>query len=35
VKHVEDENLEEELRKAVWKAWQELHKSEKRKERVW
>jgi len=26
VKHVEDENLEEELRKAVWKAWQELHK---------
>jgi recombination protein RecA len=35
VKHVEDENLEEELRQEVWKAWQELHKSEKRKERVW
>jgi len=35
VKHVEDENLEEELRQAVWVHWQELHKSEVRKPREW
>jgi len=33
VKRIEDENLEEELRQEVWKAWQELYKSPKRKKR--
>jgi len=35
VKHIEDENLEEELRQEVWKAWQIRYKGEARKGRVW
>lgn len=35
VKHIEDENLEEELRQEVWKAWQKRYKGETRKSRVW
>lgn len=35
IKYVEEGNLEEELRKEVWKAWQKLHKSEDRKPRKW
>jgi recombination protein RecA len=32
---IEDQGLEEELRQAVWAAWQELHKAPERKKRVW
>jgi len=35
VNKIEEENLEEDLRKEVWKVWQEQYKTEPRKSRVW
>jgi len=35
VSYIEENNLEEELRKEVWKVWQQKYSSEKRKPRVW
>ena len=35
LKHIEEGNLEEKLREAVWAAWQDLYKTENRKKRVW
>jgi len=35
IKYIEDNNLEKELQKEVWKLWQEIYKTEERKTRVW
>ncbi len=35
VQKVEDENLEEDLRQAVWEKWQEVYQTEKRKKRTY
>jgi len=35
IKYIENENKEQELCEEVWKVWQEVHKTEDRKPRVW
>ena len=35
IKQIEENNLEEDLRKEVWTQWQEVYKTEPRKPRVW
>jgi len=35
IQYIEENNKEEDLRKVIWKIWQELHKTEKRKSRMW
>jgi len=35
IQYIEENNKEKELREEIWKTWQELHKTEKRKARVW
>jgi recombination protein RecA len=34
-KYIEENNKEEELKQEVWKVWNEVHKTEQRKARVW
>jgi hypothetical protein len=34
VKHIEDNNLEADLKKAVWEQWQKVYATEKRKPRT-
>jgi RecA/RadA recombinase len=35
IKHIEENGLEEKLRKEVWRCWKEYHKTEDRKPRIW
>lgn len=35
IKYVEENNLEKDLQKEVWGVWQEVYKTEKRKQRIW
>lgn len=35
IAYIEDGNKEQELREEVWKVWQDVHKTENRKQRVW
>lgn len=35
IRHIEDNNLEEDLQKEVWEVWKEIYKTEERKCRIW
>ena len=35
IPYIEENNLEDKLKDEVWRVWQEVYKTEKRKERVW